>query len=165
MIKFEKISYEQFKKDMNKLFPTMEEGHIKTCYDNIRLPQRGSSGSAGYDIYSPVCFTCSPNGEPVLIPTGIRAVMPEDLYLQIVPRSSIGFKSGVSLANTVAIIDSDYAKSLNEGHIMLKFVPGFKELIINVEDRIAQGIFIKYYKTDDDDIISVRLGGIGSTGV
>ena len=90
--------------------------------------------------------------------------MPENTYLQIVPRSGVGFKYGVSLANTVAIIDSDYFYSDNEGHVMLKFVPGFNNWEVVSGDRIAQGIFLQYFTTDDDDVIMVRKGGFGSTG-
>ena len=164
MIKFKKISFDQFKKDVLKLYPAMEESDIKEAYNEIELPKRGTKGSAGYDIRSPFGFTIEVDGQAKVIPTGIRAEMPENTYLQIVPRSGVGFKYGVSLANTVAIIDSDYFYSDNEGHVMLKFVPGFNNWEVVSGDRIAQGIFLQYFTTDDDDVIMVRKGGFGSTG-
>lgn len=164
-IKFEKVSLEQFTKDMEKFFPDYTKEYIEYLYYSIKLPVRGSKGSAGYDVCSTVSFRLKTTDEPITIPLGIRAIMPGNMYLQIVPRSGIGFKTGVRLANTLAVIDSDYQNSPNEGHIMLKLVPGFKELSAQVGDRIAQGIFLKYYTTDDDNTEAVRTGGLGSTGV
>ena len=90
--------------------------------------------------------------------------MPKDMFLEIVPRSGVGFKTGVRLANQVAIIDADYTESLNEGHIILKFLSGFNSLEVRAGDRIVQGIFLKYNTTDDDNVTDIRVGGIGSTG-
>ena len=175
MIKFEKISLEQFKKDMKANYPNLTDIEIEDKYNRIQLPKRGSKGSAGYDIYSTMDFKFFGNtgivpslfgvNEPKLIPTGIKAVMPGNMFLNIVPRSGLGFKSGVSLANTIGIIDSDYYNnSINEGHIMIKFVPGFDNLDVKEGDRIAQGIFTKFYVTNDDDVETTRQGGFGSTG-
>ena len=165
MIKFEKVSLEQFTKDLRKvLMPQVTDEDAKDIYDKIQLPKRGSTGSAGYDFCSPIGFTLEEYDVSITIPTGIRAVMPQNMFLQMVPRSSIGFKTGVRLANQVAVIDADYSKSPNEGHIMLKFVTGFSSLKVSSGDRIVQGIFLKYYTTDDDDVDNVRVGGIGSTG-
>lgn len=165
MIKFEKVSLEQFTKDLRKvLMPHVTDEEAKDIYNKIQLPKRGSTGSAGYDFCTPIGFTLEEGNTVITIPTGIRAVMPLNTYLQIVPRSSIGFKTGVRLANQVGIIDADYSESPNEGHIMLKFVAGFNSLNVSSGDRVVQGIFLKYNVTDDDDVDSVRVGGIGSTG-
>ena len=175
MIKFEKVSLEQFKKDMKAIYPNLTDSEIEDKYNRIQLPKRGSKGSAGYDIYSTMdCKFFGNTGivpsifgvnEPKLIPTGIKAVMPGNMVLNIVPRSGMGFKSGVSLANTIGIIDSDYYNNFNnEGHIMIKLVPGFDNLDVKEGDRIAQGIFTKFYVTDDDDVETTRQGGFGSTG-
>ena len=175
MIKFEKISLEQFKKDMKANYPNLTDTEIEDKYNRIQLPKRGSKYSAGYDIYSTMDCTFFGNtgivpsifgvSGPKVIPTGIKAVMPGNMFLNIVPRSGLGFKSGVSLANTIGIIDSDYYNNdKNEGHIMIMFVPGFDKLDVKEGDRIAQGIFTKYYTTDDDEAQDDRKGGFGSTG-
>ncbi len=174
MIKFEKVSYDEFKKAMNIFFPQNEDV-IEEIYNNIKLPKRGSKRSAGYDIYSPIDFdltvrntivpTFFDSSKPIIIPLGIKAQMPDDMFLNIVPRSSVGFKSGTYLANTIGIIDSDYYNNeKNEGHIMIKLVPGFEDLHVNAGDRIVQGIFTRYYITDDDEAQDDRKGGFGSTG-
>lgn len=176
MIKFEKISLEQYIKDMKEYFPLVKEDDMEKLYDNIKLPKRGSKGSAGYDIYSPISFMLSAannlmpsmfswSGKPIVIPLGIKVQMPEDMFLTVVPRSGVGFKSGTYLANTIGIIDSDYYNNKqNEGHIMVKLVPGFESLTVTAGDRIVQGIFTKYYITDDDEANENRNGGFGSTG-
>lgn len=163
MIKFEKVSYEQFKKDLLKIKPELidSEDSIKEFYNNIKLPKRSTTGSAGYDFVSPINAELT---DKVLIPTGIRAQMPQDVVLMMHPRSGLGFKTGMSLANSTGVIDSDYYYSDNEGHIMIKLVRGFDDLKINAGDRIVQGIFTNYLITDDDDATDIRKGGFGSTG-
>ena len=114
---FEKVSFAQFEADFKKNFPDCE--NVRAVYDGIKLPQRATSGSAGYDFYSPADITLK-KGESTLIPTGIRAKMEDGWVLQIFPRSGLGFKHRVQLDNTVGIIDADYYNSSNEGHIMIK---------------------------------------------
>jgi len=164
MIKFEKVSKEEFVNDSKKFFPQLSESDIETAYENITLPRRSSKGSAGYDIYTPFGFLLDTHDQTITIPTGIRAVMPSNMFLAVVPRSGMGFKTGSSLANTIGIIDSDYIVSPNEGHIMLKIVYGFNSVTAEPGDRVAQGIFLKYYITDDDKVAGVRKGGLGSSG-
>ena len=68
--KFEKVSFEQFKKDWMKNFPNCT--NVKEIYDNIKLPKRATVGSAGYDFYAPADVTIE-KGKSTLIPTGIRS--------------------------------------------------------------------------------------------
>lgn len=167
MIKFEKVSFEEYAKAMKAvLMPCATEEDLRYYYDAIKLPKRGTKASAGYDIFSPISFELLAGIDvSATIPTGIRAVMPSDMFLLIVPRSGIGFKTGACLANTVGVIDSDYIEADSEGHIMIKMEPGFDNLNIKKGDRFAQGIFLKYYTTDDDESTEIRKGGFGSTGV
>lgn len=162
MIKFEKVSYEQFEKDAVKL--GYEGRALKEIYDTvITLPTRGTSGSAGYDFILPFDINLKV-GDTITIPTGIRVIMPKDVVLMCYPRSGIGFKTGATLANTAGVIDSDYYFSDNEGHIMLKLVGGFKDLHLQSGDKVMQGIFINYLTADDDNVTASRNGGFGSTG-
>lgn len=164
MIKFEKVSYGQFKKDALNILGALDDDAIRKMYAEIRLPQRGTTGSAGYDFSSPISAHLGEDHESVLIPTGIRAQMPQDVALSMYPRSGLGFKTGTYLANTIGVIDSDYYYSDNEGHIMIKLIRGFKDLDIKPGDRIAQGIFMHYLTTEDDNATGSRNGGFGSTG-
>lgn len=162
---FHKVSFDRFMIDMKDSFPGCTDTYIKDVYDNIHLPERGTRGSAGYDFYSPIRFELKP-GENIKFPTGIRCEINDGWFMSIYPRSSIGFKTGVTLANTVGIIDSDYFHADNEGHIFIKLINDSslsKELAVMVGDAVSQGIFTKYGITFDDNADVVRIGGLGST--
>ena len=81
--------------------------------------------------------------KPVLVPTGIKAYMQEDEYLQLANRSSNPLKNFIVLPNGVGIIDADYYNNeKNEGHIMFQFLNfGLTDKVIKKGDRIGQGIF------------------------
>jgi dUTP pyrophosphatase len=85
----------------------------------------------------------------------------------IFPRSGLGFKFRIQLNNTVGIIDSDYYGSDNEGHIFIKITNDSNEgrtLSLKKGDGFAQGVFLPYGVTSDDETAAVRNGGFGSTG-
>lgn len=156
MRKFEFISKEQWDKDTNSIYIEMYH----------QIPKRSTKKSAGYDFISPINVVIPPKGT-AKIPTGIKVMMESDEMLSIYPRSSIGFKTNIRLANTVGIVDADYYNNPdNEGHIFIKFYnPTNEEYQINPGDKIAQGIFTKYLTVDDENTITTeRDGGIGSTG-
>ncbi len=163
--KFEKVSFEQYKKDWMDMHPEDSEEKIREIYENIRLPKRATTGSAGYDFFAPCDFTLQP-GETTKIVTGIRAWIEEGWVLKIYPRSGLGFKFRMQLNNTVGIIDSDYYYSDNEGHIQAKLINDSREgkvLQVAAGAGFAQGIFVEYGITVDDDVTEVRNGGFGST--
>ena len=137
-----------------------------TGYKYVNLPKRKTKQSAGYDIESAVNVVINP-GETKLIPTGIKVYMDENEWLGIYIRSSLAIKYGLILANSVAVIDSDYYNNPdNEGHLMVAVYNTKDEPFhVNKGDRVAQGIFTKYLTTDDDHAEGVRTGGVGSTGV
>ena len=162
--KFSKVSFDEFKKGYMDEFGGSSEDARKV-YDGIKLPVRATSGSAGYDFFSPVDFTLKP-GQTIKIPTGIRARMNEEWVLAIFPRSGLGFKYRLQLNNTVGIIDSDYYNSDNEGHIFIKITNDSnegKELSVSAGGGFSQGIFFMYGITEDDDCEGLRNGGFGST--
>lgn len=142
----------------------MSRGFEKVSYmDNGILPTRKTSSSAGYD-FSIVEGGVIPPHSTRIFKTGIKAYMNSDEVLMIYVRSSVGIKRGVVLTNNTAIIDSDYFNnSDNEGHIMLALYNNTdKEVVIKDGERVAQGIFVRYY-TAGDTVDNVRQGGIGST--
>lgn len=158
--RFEKVSEKQFRDSWRDCFD--EEENV---YDEIKLPKRATKGSAGYDFYSTLDFTLKP-GESIKIPTGIRVFIEDGWVLKIYPRSGLGFKYRLQLCNTVGIIDSDYYYSDNEGHMFIKITNDSKdgkELTVKKGEGFAQGIFVEYGITYDDDADSIRNGGFGST--
>lgn len=136
-----------------------------TGYKYVNLTKRKTKQSAGYDIESAIDAVITP-GETKLIPTGIKAYMKPYEWLGIYIRSSLAIKYGIILANSVAVVDSDYYNNPdNEGHLMLPIrnVSGLP-YTVKKGDRIAQGIFHRYYKVDGDKTDGSRIGGFGSTG-
>ena len=132
--------------------------------EEIPLPRRATAGSAGYDFVSPIDVTI-PAGETALIPTGIRAEMEPGWVLALFPRSSLGFRTGIRLSNTVGIIDSDYSFAKNEGHIMVKLRnPSGAPVVIGRGERFCQGIFLPFGTAEEEDGLAERSGGFGSTG-
>ncbi len=103
--------------------------------------------------------------KPTLVPTGIKCEMPEDMYLELSVRSSCPLKHWLILANGVGIIDSDYYNNPdNEGHIFFQMINLSPfDIVLKKGDTIGQGIFKKYYLTDDDAATAERQGGFGST--
>ena len=156
MRKFEKISFEQFKKDI--------EDNI-TLYNEYSLPKRSTSSAAGYDFQSLIDFVMKPN-EIKKIPLGIKVIMnPNEMFMLCV-RSSQGFKYNVRMCNQVGIIDSDYYNNIdNEGHMWIRLQnEGDKDYVVKKGDNICQGIFLNYLTVDNEDNnMNERKGGFGST--
>ena len=156
MRKFEKISFEQFKKDIKD---------DKSLYKEYSLPKRGTKCAAGYDFYALYDYTLKP-GEIMKVPTGIKVCMEEDDVLFLIDRSSMGFKYNVRMCNQVGVIDADYYNNNdNEGHMWIRIQnEGDKDYVVKKGDSMIQGIFMKYLKTDDDiESDRVRDGAFGST--
>ena len=150
--KFEKVSFETF-----------SANGTKQTYEQIKLPKRATAKSAGYDFFAPTPITVAP-GETVTVATGVRALMPDSWCLMIFPRSGLGFKYKLRLNNTVGIIDADYSDSDNEGHIFIRMTNESDKLLqIEQGSAFAQGIFVQYLLTEDDDTTATRNGGLGST--
>lgn len=163
--KFEKVSFKQFAEGYKNNFGDTPESELKKIYDEIKLPKRATSGSAGYDFYSTIDFKLNP-GETITIPTGIRAKIVDGWVLCLFPRSGLGFKFRLQLNNTVGIIDSDYYNSDNEGHIFIKLTNDTnmdKTVSLSRGDGFVQGLFMPFGITEDDSADGVRNGGFGST--
>lgn len=175
--KFEKVSFEQFRKDFIDTFTAdnmlkygilpyrIDELVIRKVWEDIELPKRETFGSAGHDFKSPITFTLKP-GETLKIPTGIRVHINEDWVMKCYPRSGLGFKYRLQLNNTVGIIDRDYFYSDNEGHIFAKITNDSnegKEFTIEAGTGFMQGVFVEYGITEDDNPTKKRNGGFGST--
>ena len=160
--RFYKVSFEQFQEGWQDAFGQSVSVEV---YDAVNLPRRATVGSAGYDFYSPLTFSLAP-GETIKIPTGIRVEISEGWVLMLYPRSGLGFKYRLQLNNTVGIIDSDYFYSDNEGHIFIKITNDSNEgktVTVEAGQGIAQGLFMPFGITVDDEVSAMRNGGFGST--
>ena len=149
---FEKISYDQFKKDIRT---------NKKSYNSYTLPSRKTTTSAGYDFYAIEDFVIKP-GEIKKIPTGIKAKFLDDEMLLLLIRSSMGFKYNVRMCNQVGLIDADfYNNEENEGHMWVALQNhGEKDFIVKKGDAFCQGVFVKYL-TCGEEVNTKRKGWTG----
>lgn len=143
MRKFEKISFEQFKKDISDDIE---------LYNNYLLPRRETKLAAAYDFFALFDYTLMP-GEIKKIPTGIKAIMEHDECLLLLDRSSMGFNYNVRMCNQIGVIDGDYYNNKdNEGHMWICIQnEGDKPYIVKRGDGMIQGMFIKYLVIDNEE--------------
>ena len=134
---------------------------------DIRLPERKTAASAGYDIEAAADVTIVP-GATVLVPTGLKAYMQPGEVLMLAIRSSLAAKHQLMLANSVGVIDADYYNNPgNEGHIQVAiYNANAGAYTVKKGERIAQGMFFAYRTVDGDTAGegAARTGGFGSTG-
>jgi dUTP pyrophosphatase len=135
---------------------------------SIPLPAYATSGSAAMDLRAclPEPLTVQP-GETVMIPSGIAiSIHDPGLVALLVPRSGLGIKHGIVLANTIGVIDSDYQGEIgigiyNRGRTAYTVEPG---------ERICQMMFVPVTQAvlsvvDEFSMDSARgAGGFGHTG-
>jgi len=139
---------------------------IKRLNSKVKLPEYKTSGSSGLDLMafidSPIKI--APNTLE-LIPTGLSIAIPEDLEIQIRPRSGLAAKSSIGILNTPGTIDSDYRGELK----IILFNHGNKDFIVNNNDRVAQMVLTPVIKMQlkEVDLLPKTIrgsGGFGSTG-
>ena len=139
---------------------------VKRLDSKVKLPQYKTSGSSGMDLMafveSPI--TIKPNTVE-LIPTGLSIAIPEELEIQIRPRSGLAAKSSISVLNTPGTVDSDYRGELK----IILFNHGNKDFIVNNNDRVAQMVLTPVIKMELEEVDQLPetirgSGGFGSTG-
>ncbi|HKM32076.1 MAG TPA: dUTP diphosphatase [Oscillospiraceae bacterium] len=140
---------------------------LKRLDKRAKVPTRATSGSAGYDISalldSPV--TIAP-GEVRMIPTGLAIELEDSSVVALIyPRSSLASKHGITLANCVGVIDSDYRGELQMPVINLSNEP----YTISLGERISQLVLTPVLIPDIEEVEELSdtvrgTGGFGSTG-
>ena len=126
----------------------------------VKLPERSTAGSAGYDFYAPKSLTIGV-GEKAIFDTGVKVNIRPGWALLLIPRSSRG-SEGLIITNTVGLIDSDYR---GEIRAFLKNDNSYHSLRINEGEKYMQGILIPHGIAVNDSASEERTGGIGSTGL
>jgi len=139
---------------------------IKRLFKDVAIPKYETSGSSGLDLEAYINneIILKP-GQRTLVPTGIAVAIPDDLEIQIRPRSGLAFKQGISVLNTPGTIDSDYRGEIKVILINL----GQENFTIKKFQRIAQMIIcpiIKVTLLETEELpLTIRgKGGFGSTG-
>jgi len=151
-------------------FVSMDQGlkdfEVDILDIELKLPKRGTSKSAGYDMFAPYEITLQPN-EEIKVPTGLKAYMQDGEVLMAFPRSGLGFKYYCRLANTVGVIDADYYNNAdNEGHMFVKLRnEGTKTMTVKQGEGMCQMLFMPFLLVDGDSFNEgeTRNGGFGST--
>ena len=172
----------RFKPVKEELLQNRYEGE-ENLQDQVILPIRGTKTSAGYDFIAPFDLVIRPQ-EKVFFWSDVCAEMKDDEVLLLDMRSSLGVKKDLMLANTVAVIDSDYINAENGGNIgimirnlkpqvkyeikengELDVIPQIQEntIVIKKGEAVCQGIFVKFLESDNCNTEVERTGGFGST--
>ena len=133
--------------------------------DDVKLPERATENSAGYDFFAPEDITL-PAKTLTRVMTGVKCELRPYMVLILANRSSNPSKKGLYLANGVGIVDADYYNNPdNEGEIGFEFYNNSEEdVVISKNEKIGQGIITTYVRVEDDKATGSRTGGFGSTG-
>ena len=139
---------------------------VKKLDPKVQLPSYKTKGSSGMDLMAFIKdpIKIAPNTS-ALIPTGISVAMPNDVEIQIRPRSGLAIKSSISVLNTPGTIDNDYRGELK----VILFNHSKEEFVIRNNDRIAQIVLMPVLKIDFEEVDNLPdtlrgSGGFGSTG-
>lgn len=135
--------------------------HTPTPYP----PRKATSGSACWDLASPCRGTVHP-GSQRTFDLGYSVAVPEGYALMIYSRSGHGVNAGVTLANCVGVIDSDYRGNLM---VTLRAAEDGPGLVVRPGDRIAQAMLTPVPQATLECVDTLPptergAGGHGSTG-
>ena len=139
---------------------------VKKLNSKAELPKYKTEGSSGMDLMALIEYPITIKSQnSALIPTGLSIAIPEDMEVQIRPRSGLAAKSNISVLNTPGTIDSDYRGEIK----IILFNHGKEEFTINNKDRIAQMILMPVLKAEFEEVEELPKtirgsGGFGSTG-
>ncbi|MDA9744429.1 dUTP diphosphatase [Candidatus Pelagibacter sp.] len=139
---------------------------IKKTNKEVTTPKYKTDGSSGVDLsaFLEKKVVIKPNSSE-LIPTGLQVAIPDELEIQIRPRSGLAVKESIGVLNSPGTIDSDYRGELK----IILFNHGKEDFIINNGDRIAQMVLVPIIKMEFEEVDSLPdtvrgQGGFGSTG-
>ena len=144
----------------------MYQVKIKKMRDSAKIPSYATDGAAAVDLCAAIdeAITLAPN-ERRLIPTGIAVSIPKNTVAVLSARSGLSYKKGITAANGIGVIDSDY-----RGEIFFSAINLSNEsYTVEPGDRIAQLMLLPVYtmsllEADTLDETERGAGGFGSTG-
>ena len=144
----------------------MYEVKFKKMRPSAKLPSYATEGAAAIDLSAAIDeeITLAPS-ERRLIPTGIAISIPKNTVAILSARSGLSSKKGITAANGIGVIDSDYRGEIFFSAINLST----EAYTITPGERVAQLMLMPVYamslvETDDLDKTSRGEGGFGSTG-
>ncbi len=145
----------------------MQTLKVKKLRENAKMIKRATKGSAGMDLHACIeeNITINP-GEIKIIPTGLAIALESANYVAyIYARSGLAIKHGITLANCVGVIDSDYRGEVCVGLTNISKEP----YTITPDERIAQFVIApvstcEAVEVEELDSTDRGEGGFGSTG-
>lgn len=142
---------------------------VKQLRPEAKLPLRATAGAAAADLYA-VCDAAGvllkAHGGRAVLPTGIAIELPDAGYVALVfARSGLGIKKGITLSNSVGVIDSDYRGEIAVGLVNLSD----EDYLVTNGERIAQLAVLPvaaaaFVSVDELGDTARGVGGFGSTG-
>lgn len=145
----------------------MQTLKVKKLRENAKMIQRATSGSAGMDLHACIDESVTINpGEIKVIPTGLAIALESANYVAyIYARSGLAIKHGITLANCVGVIDSDYRGEVCVGLTNISKEP----YTVTPDERIAQLVIApvsmcEAVEVEELDSTERGAGGFGSTG-
>ena len=141
---------------------------VKRIEEDIKLPERSTLNSAGYDFFATEDIIFNPKTITRVF-TGIKCELMSNQVLILANRSSNPSKKGLILLNGIGVVDADYyGNPDNDGEIAFEFYNMLDEVVeIKKGEKLGQGLILKFDKVEDDyisDPYKTRSGGFGSTG-
>lgn len=136
---------------------------VKRLSENAKLPTRGSVGSSGLDVYTPIDVVIKPRGD-ILIPLDLSFDIPFGWDLCVYNKSGIATKK--KLDKGAELIDSDY---IGNCHVHM-FNNSDDTITFSKGDKIAQLVMRQVWMGDLEEVDDLNKitdrgsGGFGSTG-
>ena len=138
--------------------------NIRKLSEGAIIPTRGSSQSAGVDLYSSESAEVEA-GQTTMIKTGLSIEIPDGYFGAVFARSGLASRAGLRPANCVGVIDSDY-----RGEVIVA-LHNDSDVTRQVEkgERIAQLVILPYLSVEFNEVEELseterQAGGFGSTG-
>lgn len=139
---------------------------VKRMKEDIKLPERSTLNSAGYDFFAIENIIFNPKTITRVF-TGVKCELMPNQVLILANRSSNPSKKGLVLLNGIGVIDADYyGNPDNDGEIAFEFYNMLDEVVeIKKGEKLGQGLILKFDKVENDYTTNIRRSGWGSTGV
>lgn len=152
--------------------PALDVWIDETVHGDLKVEQvlnRATDGSAAYDVITPVNLVLT--RESQLVDLGFATAIPKSKAAILLPRSGLGAKHGMALANTVGLIDSDFRDNWM-AKLWLNESCGKTELTIPAGERLCQFVLIDHTASPLNQVaareelgVTDRKGGFGSSNL
>jgi dUTP pyrophosphatase len=141
------------------------EIQFATTHPDAQIPAYKTAGAAGFDLSLVEDVTIAPRTF-VKARTGLVIGVPDGHVLIVASRSSNPVKKGITLANSIGVLDSDYCGPEDELFLLLENITD-ETVELKKGDRVAQGMILPVPSvtfTQVERMAGKNRGGFGTTG-